>query len=483
MRSSWNPFRRKRDFELSMSDELHFHMEQQTAANIAAGMTEEEARRRARLQLGATEGVKAECREERGGFWLEATWANLRHALRMLRKNPGFSVVVVLTLALGIGANSAVFSALDAVLLRPLPYPDGDALMRIHQLDAKAQSPETFVAPVRLEDWNRMNSTFQAITGYYLEDSSEISGALPEKMTQALVAPRFLETLGVAPALGRDFTLDEGHWGGPSAALISDGLWRRRFNGDPLVIGKKLRVGDWSYTIVGVMPPSFAFPLRTVDFWTVSAPDAPVAQSRESTWFNTIGRLKRDATPGQAQANLATVQAQLGKQFPKPDAELSVAVEPLKETIVGEVRQSFWILFGSVSLLLLIACTNIVALLLARATQRQHEISVRYSLGASTGAIVKQLLTEVSFWRRRERGWGWWWPARLRSVPRACRRTASRGRNSSRCTHRALFARLRRSGDISLRAFSGVANREVQHRPLAGAVERHADIAAAIRFS
>jgi putative ABC transport system permease protein len=395
MRFPWFPFRRKRDFERNMSEELRFHIEHQTAANIRAGMAPEEARRQARLQLGAHEGVKAECRAERRGFWLDATWANFRYALRMLRKNPGFSIVVVLTLALGIGANSAVFSALDAVLLRPLPYPNGDALTRIHQLDAKARTPETFVAPVRLEDWNRMNSTFQSITGFYLEDASEISGQLPEKMTQALVAPRFLETLGVSPALGRDFTLEEERWGGPSAALISDGLWQRRFGRDPGVTGKKLRVGNWSYTIVGVLPPASAPPLRAIDFWTVSAPDAPVAQSRESTWFYTIGRLKRGVTLAEARANLATVQAQLGRQFPKPDADLIVTVEPLKDTIVGEARQSFWILFGSVSLLLLIACTNIIALLLARATQRRHEISVRYSLGASTGAIVKQLLMEV----------------------------------------------------------------------------------------
>ncbi len=388
-------WRRKGAFETEMGEELRDHVERQTAANVAAGMTPEEARRQARLQLGAVEGLKESCREERRGFWLEILWANTRYGLRMLRRNPGFTIVVVLTLALGIGANSAVFSAIDAILLRPLPFPDGDELMRLEQYGVKVKSPLTFVAPVRLEEWNRMNSTFQAMTGYYLEDISETSGVLPEKLTQALVAPRFLQVWGVAPELGRDFTPQEEHWGGPSVALISDRYWRRRFGGDPNAVGKKLRYGQWSYTIIGVMPASFAFPVRDVDFWSFSAPDAPVAQGRDWTWFTVIGRLKRGVTLEQARANMAAVQAQLGKQFPKPEADIGVSIEPLKETMVGGMRGSFWMLFGSVSLLLLIACANIAALLLARASQRQQEISIRFSLGASRRAIVSQLLTEV----------------------------------------------------------------------------------------
>jgi len=393
MRYQW--FRRKGEFEQEMNEEMRFHFEQQVAANIASGMTPEEARRRAALQFGAVDSVKESCREERRGFWLETVWSNIRYGLRMMRRDPGFTLVVVLTLALGIGANSAVFSAIDAILLRPLPFPNGDQLMRISQYNPKVKSPQSFVAPVRLENWNRMNSTFQAISGYYLEDVSETSGALPEKLTQALVAPRFLQVWGVAPALGRDFAPEEEHFGGPDAAIISDRFWRQRFHGDPNALGKKLRFGKWSYSIVGIMPASFDFPARDVDFWSVSAPDAPFAQSRDSTWFTVIGRLKRGVTLAQARANLATVQTQLGKQYPKPDADLAVDVQPLKETTVGGVRGSLWILFGSVSLLLLIACTNIVALLLARASQREHEISVRFSLGASRAAIMGQLLTEV----------------------------------------------------------------------------------------
>jgi putative ABC transport system permease protein len=388
--------RRKREFEENMAAELEDHMDRETAVNMAAGMGADEARRRARLGLGAIEGLKESCREERKGFHLEALWSNARYGLRMLRRNPGFTTVVVLTLALGIGANSAVFSALDAVLLRPLPFPDGDQLMRISQQDRRGASERSkLVAPVRLEDWNRMNSTFQEITGYYADDASETSGALPERVTEAFLAPRFLQVWGIAPALGRDFTPDEERFGGPAAVLISDRYWRRHFDADPKAVGKKLRFGAWAQTVVGVMPASFLFPDRDVDLWTPVPLDGKYVASRDNTWYTAIGRLKPGVTLAEARANLATVQAQLGKQYPKPDADLTVAIQPLKETIVGGVRQSFWILFGSVSLLLLIACTNIVALLLARGSERHHEISVRFSLGASRGAVIGQLLTEV----------------------------------------------------------------------------------------
>ncbi len=327
--------------------------------------------------------------------FVDATLANLKSAFRFIRKSPTFSITVILTLALAIGANSAVFSAIDAILLRPLAFPQADQLVRLEQYNPKVSSPNTLTSPVRLEDWNRLNSTFQSLTGYYTEDESETSGALPEKITRALVASRFLQVWGISPALGRDFAPEEQHFGGPNAVMISDRLWRARFNADPSAIGKTLRFGSSSYSIIAVLPASFLFPDRDVDLWSAVPIDAPFAQSRTLTWFTVIGRLKSHITIEQARANLATVQSQLGRQFPKTDADLSIAIQPLKEFTVAGSRKSLWLLFGSVTLLLLIACTNIVALLLARATQRQHEISVRFSLGAPRGAIVAQLLTET----------------------------------------------------------------------------------------
>jgi putative ABC transport system permease protein len=220
---------------------------------------------------------------------------------------PGLSAAIILTLALGIGANTAVFSAIAAVILRPLAFPQGDELMSIHQFDTKGKAPWSFTAPARLENWNRLNSTFQAITGYYSEDESETSGPLPERLDNALVAPRFLHVWGVAPELGRDFTPAEEHFGGPSVMLISDRLWRSRFHANPNIIGRQLHFGAHAYSIVGVMPASFLFPDRDVDLFEVSPPDAPVAQDRSSTWFNVIGRLKPGVSQAQALSDLSTV--------------------------------------------------------------------------------------------------------------------------------------------------------------------------------
>jgi putative ABC transport system permease protein len=391
----WESLFRKRALDAQLNSEVRFHIDELTDANIAAGMPPEEARRRAVLEFGGGEQIKEELRDVHRVAVVETTAANLKSAVRFIRKSPSFSMTVILTLALGIGANSAVFSAIDAILLRPLPFPDGDQLMRVKQRNIKVKGVATVVAPVRLEDWNRMNSTFQAMTGYYTENSSETSGTLPEKLKEAFVTPRFLQVWGVSPVLGRDFSPEEEHFGGPSAVLISDRFWRNRFGASPDVLGKKLRIGDHSLSIVGVMPASFLFPEREVDLWSAVPVDAPIAQNRRWTWYVVIGRLKPGVTLTQAQANLASVQAQLGRAYPETDEDLAVEIKPLKEVEVGESRGSLWMLFASVTLLLLIACTNIVTLLLARAAQRQHEIAVRFSLGASRSTIVMQLLTEV----------------------------------------------------------------------------------------
>jgi putative ABC transport system permease protein len=391
----WKSQFRKRDRDAQLDSELRFHIEELIEAKIAAGVDPAEARRLTILEFGGPEQIKEEVRDVYRLPEIESVLANLKSAFRFVRKSPLFSLTVIVTLALGIGANSAVFSALDAVVLRPLPFPESNQLMKLEQYDPMKPGASGFAAPVRLEDWNRLNSTFQAITGYYTQDESETSGALPEKVTLALVAPRFLHVWGVAPALGRDFTPDEERFGGPHAVLLSDRFWRRRFDADPHVVGKKLHLSGDALTIVGVMPASFRFPEPNVELWSAVPMNAPYAQSRDSTWLITVGRLKPGVTLAEARANMATVQAQLGRQYPKTDAELAVKVEPLKGTIVGGVQDSLWILFGSVSLLLLIACTNIAALLLARASRRQHEIAIRFSLGASRRAVVAQLLTEA----------------------------------------------------------------------------------------
>ncbi|HEY3989299.1 MAG TPA: ABC transporter permease [Acidobacteriaceae bacterium] len=387
--------RTKRNRDDDLDRELGFHIDALARDYEAAGMSTEQARRQARIDFGGREQVTQQLRELHISALAEAARANARAAFRFLRKAPGLSAAVILTLALGIGANTAVFSAIDAVILRPLPFPQGDQLMAIRQYNARTNEPWTFTAPTRLEDWNRLNHTFQAISGYYTEDESETSGPLPERIEEAIVAPRFLQVWGIAPELGRDFSPAEEHFAGPSVMLISDRLWRRRFHSDPNVLGQQLHFGKHAYSIIGVLPASFLFPDRDADLFEPGPPDAPVAQDRSSTWYRVIGRLKPGVTQQQALADLSTVQRQLGVQFPKTDGDLGIRIEPLKSVIVGDIGSSLWLLYGAVTLLLLIACINIAALLLARTTDREREISLRFALGASRRTILAQLLSEV----------------------------------------------------------------------------------------
>lgn len=386
----WNALRPGR-VEETINKELAFHLTERIEELQAKGLSEAEAIRMAQRQIGNRTFQTERTRDVDINQRMAAAVRNLRHSARALWRAPGFTATVMATLALGIGANSAVFSAIWAVVLRPLPFPHAERLVSVDQVNPKAKKPGT--APVRLADWNRLNTTFQSITGYYMQDDSELSGELPERMRRAFVAPRFLQTLGTAPAIGRDFRPEE-HSPAQPTVLISDQLWRRRFNADPNVVGKKLRFAGFSSEIIGVMPASFTM-LRGIDLYSPSPVNTPFAQQRTLTWFRCVGRLKPGVSIDQARANLAAVQAALGREFPKPDAEIGTAVAPLQESTLGGTRDSLWMLFGSVSLLLLIACTNVAALLLSRGSARQCEIAVRFSLGASRGSVAAHLLTEV----------------------------------------------------------------------------------------
>jgi predicted permease len=395
MRSWLRAFRKPKPPELD--NELQFHIEELVQEKIARGLTHEQARRVAVLEFGGPEQIKEELRDVHRIPVLDALVTETRYAWRVLRRSASFSLTVIATLALGIGANTAVFTAIDAVLLRPLPYPNPDRLVVLHEYRSKQERPETFLAPARLEDWNRLNSTFQAISGYMTEDAVDASGPLPVKIKRAFVAPRFLQVLGVSPALGHDFSNDDEHFHGyaPGNVLISDRFWREHFHADPKAIGKPLFPDRNSATVIGIMPPGFAFPEDDVELWYTAAPDAPFAQNRGNTWFTGIGRLKPGLAESQARANLDLVQGQLAAQFPATDADVTAEIKPLKETTVGTARASLWLLFAAVSILLLMACINVTSLLLARGMERAHEFSLRFSLGASRFTIVRQVLSET----------------------------------------------------------------------------------------
>ncbi len=395
MRSWRQAFRKPAPTELDR--ELEFHIAELVREKISQGLSPDQARREANLEFGGAERIKEELRDVHRVPILDTMFTHLRYAFRVLRAAPSFSITVIATLTLGIGANTAVFSAIDAVLLRPLPYPRPDRLVVLHEYRQKQKNPESSVAPARLEDWNRLNSTFEAISGYYTEDTTDTTGPVPVKIKRAFVAPRFLQVLGISPVFGHDFTSEDEHFHGYARpnVLISDRFWREHFHSDPNAVGKPLSPGTNSATVIGVMPAGFAFPADDVELWYVGPPDAPYASDRRSTWYTAIGSLKPGITESKARANLDLVQRQLARQFPATDADLAVELKALKETTVGPARASLWLLFGAVSVLLLIACANVSALVLARGMERQREFSVRFSLGASRFTIIAQVLTET----------------------------------------------------------------------------------------
>ncbi len=316
-------------------------------------------------------------------------------ALRTLTRRPGFALAAILILALGIGANTAMFSMVDAILLRPLPYPNSNQLVTVLEASPAKNQKESLIAPVRLEEWNRMNRTFEAIGGTYSESVTDTSGAEPERLDGRRVSPRYFDVFGAKPLLGRTFTPQEEVFGGPTSAIISEGFWNRRYHSDPQAIGKRLIVAGTGFTIVGVMPRQFASP--TIDVW-LPAQLAPflLTQIRDARFYSGVGRLKPGVSRKQAQEDLDRVQSELGRQYPRTDAGWSAMVGDLKEYRVGSYRKTLYFVFAALALLLLIAVANIAGLMLSQLHQRSRELAIRSSIGGTRMQVVGSVLREVA---------------------------------------------------------------------------------------
>ncbi len=296
-------------------------------------------------------------------------------------------------LALGIGAATALFSLVDTILLKPLPYPHPDRLVTLMEASPSKNKSESLIAPGRLEDWSRMNQTFESISGSYNENVTDTSGTEPERLSGRRVAPRFFEVFGAAPLIGRGFAPDEEVPDGPGAAVISYSLWTRRYGQDPKVTSKRLVLAGKGYSIVGVMPRDFFEP--SIDLF-LPAQIAPfLLRLREARFFGGVGRLKPGVTLEQAQADLGRVQRELGEQYPQTDKDWSARVGDLKEGRVGEYRRTLLLVFGAVGLLLLIAVANIAGLTLAQLHQREREMAIRSSVGASRAQVIGTVMREI----------------------------------------------------------------------------------------
>lgn len=393
-----------RKLESEMETEMRFHMESYAAELVRKGISQQEAMRAASLEFGGIESHKDAMRAAVGIRWWGELGSDLRHGWRLFYKNPAFSAVAVLTLALGVGANTAIFSIVNAVLLRPLPYPDSDRLVRIFFNEPGVGLRDVRFSKPELDDLETRSGMFEDVSPIYEGSEDLTGGKQPERVDGVNGSFSYFSMLGVTPQIGRLFGPQDYAPGFAPLAVISDGLWRRAYGADPNVLGRTLRIDNDPFTIIGVLPRGFRHPGPTISgeaevFCPFGFSADPFPPPKRGTRFlvSGIGRLKRGLTLEEAQARLTAMAAQIRHDFPTdypPQAQWTIEIQPLQETLVGKVRPMLLVLLGAVILIVFIVSLNIANLLLARASGRQQEMAVRSALGASRGRMVRQMLTE-----------------------------------------------------------------------------------------
>jgi putative ABC transport system permease protein len=325
---------------------------------------------------------------------MRTLWQDLRFGARMLWKKPGFTLIAVITLALGIGANTAIFSVANAALLRPLPFQNPDELVMVWETAPKLGFPHNDVAPANFIDWRDQNQVFMQIAAFGGASLSLSGRGEPERIEGVRVSASLFPLLGVTPALGRVFNEQEDRAESQRVIVLSHSLWQRRFGGDAGIIGQSLTLDNRPYTVVGVMPAHFRFPGREQEFWLPMAFEPEEAAGRGDHYLNVVARLKPGVSRQRAQAEMDAIAARLQQQYPRTNTDHGVALVPLREEFAGAIRKPLLILMGVAGFVLLIACANLTNLLLARATERAAELTIRAALGASRLRLIRQLLTE-----------------------------------------------------------------------------------------
>ncbi len=393
--SWWGRLVHRKRLEGQLRAELEYHLERQAADNLRAGMTEEEARRNAALQFGGVEQIREDCRDARGTRGVEATYQDIRFAWRMLRKSPGFAAAAVCTLALGIGANTAIFSVINGVILRPLPYREPGRLVA---LEEQSQTLGRRIAFSYLDflDCKRASQSLEGIAAYRDYGVNVTSPGEAEYLHAQEISAGFLSTLGIKLFLGREFNSEEDRRGAAPVAMIGYSLWQERFAGSGNAIGARLVASGKGYTIVGILPADFHFFLEEGQVLTPIGQDDTIAmQNRDfHSGGYAIARLKLGVTIGRANSELKAIGRRLAREYPDTNRNMTFGTEPLKQEVVGDIGSTLFLLAGAVALVLLIACANVANLFLARSLSRSREFAIRAALGAGRVRLIRQLLTE-----------------------------------------------------------------------------------------
>jgi len=385
---------RRGQVEAELNEELRYHLERQIEVNTAAGMSVEEARYAALRAMHGLDQRKEECRDMRRVRLIEDLWQDFRFSLRSLLKRPGFTAIALLALALGIGANTAIFSLVNAVILQPLPYRDPDRLISVY--GTRNRSTQGSVGPTDFLDYRSQNKTFEqfAASGSMMLPMNLTGSGEPERLNASIITGNYFYTFGVRPALGRGFSLENEKTGQDHVTVLSHAFWQTRFGGDPNIVNKTINLDGKAYEVLGVMPAEVVLP-QPAQLWVPINFDAdPEMKMRNARFLRGIGRLKEGVTLDQAQTDTDLIAAQLEQQYPDSNTGWSLRLIPLREILVGGSRTMLFILFGAVGFVLLIACANVANLLLVRAAARQKEIAMRTALGASRLRIIRQMITE-----------------------------------------------------------------------------------------